>query len=205
MSNDDMSKGPLHDDPFTWFGQWLSEAEATGMTDPNACTIATVGRDDQPSARIVLLKEWDERGFVFYTNLRSRKGREALGHGNASMSFFWRDLGRQVRIEGPVLQVPDARADAYFATRPRGSQIGAWASNQSRPLTSRAELIARTRSFEEQFEGKDVPRPKHWSGIMIVPSYFEFWQAGEFRLHDRFVFTPSPHGDVPWDIERLNP
>ena len=121
MSNTDLSKGPLHDDPFTWFGEWLAEAEATGMTDPNACTVATVGHDDQPSARIVLLKEWDTRGFVFYTNLRSRKGREALGHGAISMSFFWRDLGRQIRIEGPVLQVPDARADAYFATRPRGS------------------------------------------------------------------------------------
>ena len=205
MSNTDLSKGPLHDDPFTWFGEWLAEAEATGMTDPNACTVATVGHDDQPSARIVLLKEWDTRGFVFYTNLRSRKGREALGHGAISMSFFWRDLGRQIRIEGPVLQVPDARADAYFATRPRGSQIGAWASHQSRPLDSRDDLMARTRSFEEQYEGRDVPRPKHWSGIMLVPSRFEFWQAGEFRLHDRFVFTPSRHGDVPWDIERLNP
>ncbi len=205
MSTSDLSNGPLHDDPLEWFGQWLAEAEATGMSDPNACTVATVGPDGQPSARVVLLKEWDARGFVFYTNLRSQKGREALRHGCVSMSFFWRDLGRQVRIEGPVLQVPDARADAYFATRARGSQIGAWASFQSQPLDDRDALMRRTRDIEEKYEGEDVPRPRHWSGVLIMPTRFEFWQAGEFRLHDRFAFTPSLRGDTDWSIARLNP
>ncbi|MEM1349283.1 MAG: pyridoxamine 5'-phosphate oxidase [Myxococcota bacterium] len=201
----DMNDGPLHTDPFAWFGEWLSEAEATGMVDPNACAVATVDSDGRPSARIVLLKEWDERGFVFYTNLTSRKGREALGQEVAAMTFFWRDMDRQIRIEGDVVQVSDEQADAYYATRPKGSRVGAWASNQSSPLDSRQTLMEEVAGLEAKYaDTDDVPRPPHWSGLRIVPRAIEFWQAGAFRLHNRFVFTRAKERES-WEVQRLNP
>lgn len=199
-----MSQSPLFDDPFDWFDAWFKQAQATIPVDPNAVTLATVSAQGQPSARIVLLKEWDRDGFVIYTNLKSRKGQEALGAGLASLSFYWPALEQQVRIEGPIAQVSDARADAYFATRPRTSQLGAWASHQSQPLASREALLERVAALEAQYEGLPVPRPPHWSGLCLSPTRMEFWHAGEFRLHDRFVFTRSDL-ESPWHIERLNP
>lgn len=192
----------LFSDPFIWFDAWLDEASATKMIDPNAMCLSTVGSDGMPSSRLVLLKERDSSGFIFYTNVESQKGRELLEHGKAALNFFWRDLGRQIRIQGEAKQVEDSTADAYFALRARGSQIGAWASSQSRPLGSREEMIMRTNRLEEEYEGRAVPRPPHWSGFRVVPSTIEFWQAGEFRLHDRFVFVR--HEDA-WKVSRLNP
>ncbi len=195
---------PLFEDPFEWFDAWYDEAKAAGMTDPNAMTLATVGADGMPSARVVLLKEHDaEQGFVFYTNLESQKGTELRAHPKVSLSFFWRDMGRQIRIEGKASQVPDEQADAYYASRPRLSRIGAWASSQSRPLESRQTLADRVAELEAQYpEGADIPRPPHWSGVAVVPTRIEFWQAGDFRLHDRFTFQRSGDG---WTITRLNP
>lgn len=189
-------------DPFEWFDAWLEAARQTGMVDPNAMCLATVRDDGMPSSRMVLLKERDARGFVFYTNLTSAKGQQLAAHPKAALCFFWRELGRQIRIEGEVEQVDNATADAYFAVRPRGSQVGAWASHQSEPLASRAELIARTEAVEAQYADTEVPRPAHWSGFRVVPTRVEFWQAGEFRLHDRFVFEPGARG---WEATRLNP
>ena len=199
-----MSELVPYDDPFAWFDAWLKEAEARVPIDPNAVTLATVSAQGQPSARVVLLKQWDERGFVVYTNLTSRKGQEALGQGLASLSFFWRELGRQIRVEGPVERVEDDQADAYFATRPRLSQIGAWASQQSQPLQSRQELLDRVAALEALYQDKPVPRPPHWSGLRVVPRRIEFWDAGDFRLHDRFEFL-RPDARSAWTRQRLNP
>lgn len=192
----------LFSDPFVWFDAWLDEASATKIVDPNAMCLSTVAADGMPSSRQVLLKERDATGFVFYTNLESQKGRELLAHGKACLNFFWRELDRQIRIQGVAELVPAATSDAYFATRARGSQVGAWASEQSRPLASRKEMIMRTNRIEAEYVGRDVPRPPHWSGFRLVPSKIEFWQAGEFRLHDRFVFEKEE--DV-WKASRLNP
>lgn len=200
----DLSEGPLHTDPFEWFELWFEQAMELEISDPNACAVATVSADGQPSLRVVLLKEWGRDGFVFYTNLTSRKGREALAHGKAAMTFWWRELGYQIRIEGPIAQVDDARADDYFASRARGSQIGAWASDQSAPLGSRQELLDRAEQLEREYEGRDVPRPPHWSGLIIEPLLIEFWAAGDHRLHDRFVFERAAPGEA-WTIRRLNP
>lgn len=202
--SEDITQGPLYEDPFEWFGDWFDEAMRSSMPEPNACAVATVGADGQPSNRIVLLKQWDERGFVFYTNLTSRKGRQALEQGRAAMTFWWRELARQIRIEGPIGLVEDAQADDYFATRARGSQIGAWASQQSQPLASRAALEQRVARLEREYDGRPIPRPPHWSGLRITPGRIEFWSVGEFRLHDRFEFArDDPEQD--WTITRLNP
>lgn len=190
------------EDPMVWFDHWLEDARATGMVDPNAMCLSTVGEDGMPTSRMVLLKERDDRGFVFYTNLGSQKARQLLSHPKACLNFFWRELGRQIRVEGQVEMVTNEAADAYFATRPRGSQIGAWASHQSQPLASRDELLERTQTFEQKFLGQDVPRPGHWSGFRVLPTRIEIWQAGEFRLHDRFVFERL---EGAWNIQRLNP
>lgn len=194
----------LFDDPFAWFERWFDEACAQIPVDPNAVTLATVSADGQPSARIVLLKEWDRDGFVIYTNLTSRKGQEALGAAKASLSFYWPALERQVRIEGTISLVDEARADEYFASRPRLSQLGAWASSQSQPLADRQTLIARVDELNAQYKDQPVPRPPHWSGLCLTPLRMEFWQAGEFRLHDRFEFKRGG-ADEPWAFHRLNP
>jgi pyridoxamine 5'-phosphate oxidase len=191
-------------DPFRQFGEWFREAETAVPVDPNAMMLSTVGADGRPSARVVLLKSFDAEGFVFYGNLGSRKFRELAAHPFAALNFHWKPLERQVRIEGKVSPVTGAEADDYFATRARGSQVGAWASKQSELLPSRAELEEQVRAIEAQYAGRPVPRPPHWSGFRLAPDRIEFWQAGEFRLHDREVFRrTSP--DAPWTVERLYP
>ncbi|MDA8018488.1 MAG: pyridoxamine 5'-phosphate oxidase [Thermoanaerobaculia bacterium] len=192
-----------HEDPFRAFAEVFDEAKASGIRDPNAMVLSTVGPDGQPSSRVVLLKAFDERGFVFYTNLESRKGRELAGNPKVSLSFFWRDLDRQVVILGTAQPVSDAEADAYFASRARVSQLGAWASKQSRELASRAALLREVAKVEARYLVGSVPRPSHWSGFRVAPHWIEFWAAGKFRLHDRKVFTRSEDGD--WSVQRLNP
>lgn len=196
-----MQEGPLHEDPFTWFAQWFEHAMAHA-NEAHACVVSTVSAHGMPSSRVVYMKEWDERGFVFYTNLSSHKGKEALGQGKAAMNFFWRELREQIRIQGRIEQVSDLQADVYFASRARASQIGAWASAQSSALESREVLLERTQQLEVEYTNRDVPRPPHWSGLRLVPEHVEFWRAGEHRLHDRFVFTRTLEG---WQVQRLNP
>lgn len=193
---------PPFTEPFGWFKQWYEEAEAAEPIDPNAMSLATIGEDGLPSVRIVLLKEWDRRGFVFYTNLLSDKGRSLAARPQASLNFYWKSLGRQVRISGGVERVSEEEADVYFASRPRISQLGAWASKQSRALESRAALLARVDEVDKAYGEGAVPRPPHWSGYRVAPRKIEFWQAGEFRLHDRFLFTRMME---EWKIERLYP
>ncbi len=189
-------------DPFGLFGDWMAAAEGAEPNDPNAMTLATVSRSGRPSARIVLLKAWDSRGFVFYTNLESRKSEEIRGSGQAALLFHWKSLRRQIRIEGMVTQVEDADAETYFASRPRESRLGAWASAQSRPLESRAVFEARLAEVEARFPGEILPRPAFWSGWRVKPDYFEFWQDVRFRLHERLVFTPTADG---WETGLLYP
>ncbi|MBV6632899.1 MAG: pyridoxamine 5'-phosphate oxidase [Alphaproteobacteria bacterium] len=199
--------------PFKLFGQWFEDAKENEINDPNAMTIATVDEDGMPSARMVLLKDFDERGFVFYTNHTSRKGRELYDNPATALMFYWKSLRRQVRIEGDAAPVPDAEADAYFASRSRGSRIGAWASLQSQPLESREALKARVEAIEAAYPGEDVPRPPHWSGFRVSPRRIEFWEDMPFRLHNRIVFHAVPTAtDDPaagtvagWRTERLYP
>lgn len=195
---------PETDDPFEQFRRWFADAEASEPNDPNAMTLATADADGRPSARIVLLKDVDSRGFAFYTNTESQKGRQLEMNPFAALCFHWKSLRRQVRVEGPVTGVGEAEADAYFQSRARGSRIGAWASQQSRPLADRPTLLAAVARFEAEYQGRDVPRPPYWSGYRLTPLRIEFWQDGEFRLHDRFVFARSSDG-APWTIQRLNP
>lgn len=192
----------MDNNPFTKFGVWLAEAEATEPNDPNAMTVATASTSGRPAARILLLKAWDERGFVFFSNLGSRKADEIRQNAQVSLLFHWKTLRRQIRIEGTVNPVSDAEADAYFASRPRVSKIGAWASAQSRPLPSRAVFEAKLAEMEARFPGEDVPRPENWSGWRLTPDYFEFWQDRDFRLHERDVFSRKGEG---WETGLLYP
>ncbi len=189
-------------DPIDVFRNWLTEAEAAEPNDPTAMCLATVDAEGNPSARMVLLKGVDQRGFAFYTNLGSRKAGELAAQPRAALSFHWKSLRRQVRIEGPIEPVSADEADAYFATRARVSQIGAWASDQSRPLDSRATLEARVEQVKARFEGRDVTRPPHWSGFRVIPHAIEFWKDGAFRLHDRIRFRRL---GLEWVSERLYP
>jgi pyridoxamine 5'-phosphate oxidase len=193
------------DEPFARFRQVLAEAEEAGIVDPNAMVVSSVSADGQPSSRVVLLKGFDENGFVFYTNLESRKGTEIRGHGRVSLNFHWRQLAKQVVVLGTAGLVADEEADAYFATRSRGSQLGAWASHQSRPLASRAHLVAEVAKLEARYVGRQVPRPPHWSGFRVVPHWIEFWTSGRFRLHDRIAFERESTGEGIWRKTRLNP
>ena len=190
-------------DPFARFQEWMTEAWTREPVDANAMTLATATPDGTPSARIVLLKGADERGFVFYTNLESRKGEELAANSRAALLFHWKPLGRQVRIEGRVEHVSDAEADAYYASRPRISRLGAWASDQSRVLPDRTELERRLAAYEAKYPGEDIPRPPNWSGFRIVPDRFEFWQSMPFRLHDRTVYTKAASGG--WTLGKLFP
>ena len=190
-------------DPFARFQEWMEEAWAHEPEDANAMTLATATPDGTPAARIVLLKGTDQRGFVFYTNKESRKGEELAANARAAVLFHWKPLGRQVRIEGYVEHVADAEADAYYATRPRISRLGAWASDQSRALPDRAEFERRLAANEARYPSDDIPRPPHWSGYRIIPQRFEFWQNMPFRLHDRTVYTKAPDGG--WTIGKLYP
>ena len=189
--------------PIEQFIQWLELAKATkAIAEPTAMCLASVGIDGAPSARMVLLKGVDDRGFVFYTNLESRKGGEVAQNNHVALCFYWMALERQVRVEGIAQPVSDAEADAYFASRPRDSQIGAWASQQSRELSGKSELMMAIAKYTAKFIGREVPRPPHWSGWRVIPSRIEFWQQGAFRIHDREVFTRN--GDA-WDVKSLYP
>ena len=189
-------------DPFSLFQSWYDEAVAAEVNDPDAMAVATVDAGGMPSVRMVLLKEWAADGFVFYTNYESRKSGELDATAKAAFCIHWKSLRRQVRVVGPVSRVDAARSDAYFASRGRGSRIGAWASAQSRPLDSRDSLAAAVAEVEARFPD-DVPRPAHWGGFLIEPQEIEFWADAEHRLHDRFRFTPDAAGG--WDVSRLNP
>lgn len=189
-------------DPIELFKEWLHEATETEPNDPEAMALATVGGDGKPSVRMVLLKGVDDEGFRFYTNMESRKGRELAGNPNAALCIHWKTKRRQVRVEGKVTVSPAPMVDAYFKTRHVLSRLGAWASKQSEPLSSREELEERVRIYAQQFKGQDVPRPPHWGGYVLRPEKIEFWMDGEGRLHDRFLFTRLKDG---WDVVRLNP
>ena len=204
MSATELTEGDftLAAEPFNLFGEWLADATKSEPNDPNALALATVDADGLPDVRMVLLKGFDQKGFVFYTNFESAKGREILGSMKAAMCFHWKSLRRQVRVRGPVEIVTDAEADAYYASRPRGSRIGAWASKQSRPLESRFALEKAVAEYTARHPIGDIPRPAHWSGFRIIPQQVEFWHDRPFRLHDRMLFTQSGDG---WEKTRLYP
>lgn len=199
----------LTTNPYDNFLNWLSEAEKAEVVEPTAMTLATVDAQGRPHARVVLYKGFSTRpdgqlGFKLFTNYESPKAADLQENGFAALVFFWAPLGRQIRVEGRVEKLPEAESDAYFASRPRGSQIGAWASPQSKVIKSRAELLERVRFYEEKFANvSEVPRPPNWGGWRLMPELFEFWQAGEFRLHDRFRFEKAEDGT--WKICRLAP
>jgi len=189
-------------DPITQFSSWFEAARAAGVYDPNAMILATAGSEG-PNARAVLLKGYDEAGFVFYTNYESAKGRELAQNPNAALLFLWHDLERQVRIRGKAQKVSRESSAAYFATRPRGAQLGAWASAQSQPIEGRADLDKRLAEAEKQWEGKDIPVPSHWGGYTLRHAAIEFWQGRPNRLHDRIVYLRDPSNQ--WSIRRLMP
>lgn len=189
-------------EPYTLFGRWLEDAKAHEPNDPNAVALASVDSDGMPDVRMVLLKDFDQQGFVFYTNYESAKGREILGSMKAAMCFHWKSLRRQVRVRGPVESVSDAEADAYFASRPRGSRIGAWASAQSRELESRYALEKSVAEYTARYAIGEIPRPPYWSGFRIKPASIEFWHDRPFRLHDRVVFEKDGEN---WRKSRLYP
>jgi pyridoxamine 5'-phosphate oxidase len=189
-------------DPIAQFRRWFGEALAADLHEPNAMILATATPDGRPSARVVLLKGFDERGFVFYTNYEGRKGAELEANPYCALVFYWATLERQVRVEGHARRVPEKESDEYFRSRPRGSQLGARVSEQSRPVGGREELEAKLRWLEAEYEGREVPRPQFWGGYRVEPDSIEFWQGRENRLHDRLVYRLS---DGEWGRERLRP
>jgi len=206
MSENGLTSGDFteENEPFALFGAWLKDAEASEVNDPNAVAVATVDENGLPNVRMVLLKGYDSRGFVFYTNFESQKGQEILGQKKAAMCFHWKSLRRQVRLRGEVEVVSDAEADEYFNSRPLGSRIGAWASKQSRPLEGRFALEKSVAEYTARYALGNVPRPPHWSGFRIKPVSIEFWHDRKFRLHDRIEFrreTPA----APWHKVRMYP
>jgi pyridoxamine 5'-phosphate oxidase len=198
-----LSRRDLADDPIQQFAAWFEQAQVSGIRMPNAMTLATVSADGQPSARTVLLKFFDARGFVFYTNYGSRKAHEIEGNPRVALLFPWIDLERQVRITGRAERVSTAESAKYFLTRPRGSQIGAWVSNQSSPVSSRQLLMAKVEEVKRKYGDGEIPLPSFWGGYRVAPDSVEFWQGRENRLHDRFVYRSTDAGR--WSIERLAP
>lgn len=203
----DYARGSLDEasvdaDPIRQFETWFKQALDARLPEPNTMTLATVDARGYPSARIVLVKGFDERGFVFFTNYESRKGHDLAANPHASLLFYWIELERQVRIEGTVVKTSAEESDAYFASRPLGSRIGAWASDQSREIAGRALLEAREKAFAERY-GENPPRPPHWGGCRLVPETIEFWQGRPSRLHDRILYTREADGH--WRISRLSP
>ena len=197
-----LRESDAEEDPVEQFRRWFDEALAADLHEPNAMTLATATPDGRPSARVVLLKGFDERGFVFYTNYEGRKARELEVNPYCALVFYWGELERQVRVEGRVSRVPDGESDAYFEGRPRGSQLGAWVSEQSRPVRDRGPLEDRLRELVAEYEGREVPRPPFWGGYRVEPETIEFWQGRENRLHDRLIYRRS---DGLWRRERLQP
>ncbi|MDA5194038.1 pyridoxamine 5'-phosphate oxidase [Govanella unica] len=195
-----MTDGSLS--PFDLFGDWFAEAEASEPNEPTAMALATATADGRPSVRMVLLKKWDDRGFVFYTNLESRKGQEIAENPHAALCFHWKSLRKQIRIEGPLRPVPPEEADAYFASRARDSRIGAWASQQSRPMEGMFRLEREVAKYAAKFGLGEIPRPPFWSGFRLVPERIEFWHDRQFRLHDRQLFERE--GDS-WTVTQLFP
>jgi pyridoxamine 5'-phosphate oxidase len=196
--------GDVDADPVVQFQRWFAEVRAAGYFEPNAMIVSTVDDAGAPAARTVLLKGVDERGFVFYTNYTSAKAREIDRHGRAALTFAWSEVRRQVRVAGAATRVDAEESDAYFAGRPRGSQIGAWASDQSEVVASRAALDERYAAVEQRFAGRDIPRPTHWGGYRVRPDVVELWQGRENRLHDRLRYTRDDARDT-WRIDRLAP
>ena len=197
-----LAESDVAPDPVEQFRRWFDETLAAGLHEPNAMTVATATADGRPSARVVLLKGFDERGFVFYTNYDGRKGRELDENPRVALLFYWGELERQVRVEGAVSRVSEGESDAYYASRPRGSRLGAWASEQSRVVEGREVLEGRIGDLEAEYEGREVPRPPFWGGYRIGPEVVEFWQGRENRLHDRIVYRREGAG---WEIRRLQP
>lgn len=195
-------RGMKNIDPVDRFNIAMARAEASGIKLPNAMSLATANAGGKPSVRMMLLKGADSKGFVFYTNLKSRKGRELEKNANVSLCFWWPVLEEQVRVEGKIKRVSDKEADEYFASRPRGSQIGAWASEQSSTLESRDGLLKQVSELEKKYHGKNVPRPPFWSGFVVEPSRIEFWFGKPDRLHERYLYTKQGKN---WNLEQLNP
>ena len=187
--------------PFELFANWYDLAIETEINDPNAMTLSTIS-NNKPSSRVVLLKSHDEKGFVFYTNSNSKKGKSISENNNIALNFHWKTQNRQIRIEGQAKIVRSEIADSYFNSRPRGSQIGAWSSNQSAELNARSELIDNIKKFEKKYEDQDIPRPSHWNGYLVKPQLIEFWQEMPFRIHDRVVYTLFNN---KWKIKKLYP
>jgi pyridoxamine 5'-phosphate oxidase len=194
----------LDPDPFAQFGRWFEEAKAAVQELPEAMMLATATQEGEVSVRSVLLKEFDQRGFVFYTNYNSRKAAQMHDNPRAAMAFWWPPLERQVRIEGCVVRVTEEESNEYFATRPRGSQLGAWASEQSKVIAGRGDLDARFEELEKTYGDRPIPRPPHWGGYRVIPILFEFWQGRPDRLHDRFAYRLR-NDSKDWVIERLSP
>ena len=197
------SEAQAHADPLTQFDEWFDEAVRSGLKDPTAMALATAGADGLPSVRTVLLKGYSHRGFVFYTNYESRKGRDLVENQRVAACFWWDDLDRQIRVEGTVERLSDDESDAYFGSRPREAQLAAWASEQSRTIEGRAVLERRLKEVEAKHADKVVPRPPHWGGFRILPNVVEFWQGRPRRLHDRLCYTRGEDGQ--WRRERLAP
>jgi pyridoxamine 5'-phosphate oxidase len=199
-----LTEADVPSDPLVLFHEWLDAAAAAALAEVNAMVVATVGADGRPSSRMVLCKVADRRGFVFFTNYASRKATELAAHSDVSLLFPWHPLGRQVRVEGSAAMTDRAESEAYFATRPRGAQLSAWASPQSSVVADRAALEHRLAEVEGEYDGRDVPCPPHWGGVRVVPRMIEFWQGRRDRFHDRLVYRRTD-ADAPWSVVRLAP
>lgn len=198
-----LSETEVNPNPFIQFKQWFDQALSAQLPEPNAMTIATTTPDGSPSARMVLLKDFDERGFVFFTNYNSRKGQELAENPQAALVFWWAELERQVRIVGRVEKTSEAESDQYFYSRPANSRLGAWASDQSAVIASREVLEQQMQELQSKYENQEIPRPPHWGGLRVIPTEIEFWQGRSSRLHDRLLYTRLD--DNSWKIQRLSP